>query len=94
MRQTFPHAKVFVRAFDRAHAVKLMDDADIHIVREVYDASIALAKTGLMALGDDRDSVENIIAEFRTRDAMRLQMQHETGDMHAGMELTFGAIKS
>jgi glutathione-regulated potassium-efflux system protein KefB len=94
VRQTFPHVKVFVRAFDRAHAVKLMDDADIHIVREVYDASIALAQAGLMALGDDRDSIDSIITEFRRRDALRLQMQHETGNMHAGMELTFGAIKS
>ncbi len=94
VRETFPNAKIFVRAFDRAQALKLMVDGDIHIVREVFGSSVYLAQQALLELGEDEARVEKIIAEFHRRDAERLKMQHESGNVRAGLELNFGTKES
>ncbi len=91
VRETFPHAKLFVRAFDRVQALSLMDQSDLCIVREVLGSSIYLAEQALLALGDSEEQVASIITEFRRRDSERLRMQHESGDAHAGQELSFGS---
>jgi glutathione-regulated potassium-efflux system protein KefB len=87
VRETFPGAKVFVRAFDRAQALKLMDDADICIVREVFGSSVYMAQRALITLGEDKDRVADIVAEFQRNDYARLKMQHESGNIRAGLDL-------
>ncbi len=94
VRETFPNAKIFVRAFDRAQALKLMDDVDIYIVREIFGSSVYLAEQALLALGEDEERVARIVTEFRRRDTARLKLQHESGNIRAGMELSFGMKES
>jgi glutathione-regulated potassium-efflux system protein KefB len=86
VRETFPDTKIFVRAFDRAQALKLMEDNSLHIIREVFESSVQLATDALIALGQDASDVADIISEFRQNDAKRLSMQHQSGNIRAGMD--------
>ncbi len=94
VRETFPNARIFVRAFDRAQAIKLMDDDGLHIVREVFESSVRLATDALIALGEDEGDVFEIVAGFRQSDVERLALQHQSGNVRAGMEtlLTTDAV--
>jgi glutathione-regulated potassium-efflux system protein KefB len=94
VRQTFPRAKIYVRAFDRAQMIKLMADEDLVIVREVFDASVRLAGKALRDNGMDQDSVAHIVKEFRHRDRARLIEQFSSGNMRAGQRHSFGSEES
>jgi glutathione-regulated potassium-efflux system protein KefB len=94
VRDTFPAAKIFVRAFDRGQALQLMDDDGLQIVREVFESSIHLSTQALLSLGEDNERTHKIVEEFRRRDAERLTMQHASGNMRAGMEMSFGGAVS
>ncbi len=90
VRETFPNAQIFVRAFDRAQALNLMDDDGLIIVREVFESAVALSADALVKLGEKKSNVSKVISEFRRRDAERLAMQHQSGNMRAGMDISFG----
>lgn len=94
VRQTFPDTKLFVRAFDRQQAIALMLDREISIVREVFESSIRMSVDALKSFGTGKDSIEQIVSEFRRRDKARLRAQFESGDMHAGQHHSFGGDDS
>lgn len=94
VRLTFPVTKLFVRAFDRQQAMRLMEDRDIRIVREVFESSIRMSADALKSFGTSKENVAKIIKEFRHRDKARLMAQFETGDMHAGQRHSFGGDDS
>jgi voltage-gated potassium channel Kch len=94
VRETFPDAKIYVRAFDRAQMIKLMPDKDLVIVREVFDASVRLARKALRDIGMDHESVDHIVNEFRHRDRARLIEQFSSGNMRAGQRHSFGIEES
>jgi monovalent cation:proton antiporter-2 (CPA2) family protein len=94
VRQTFPKARLLVRAYDRAQAIKLMPDSSLDVTRELFEASVKMAQNGLVAMGVAHDQIEQIIAEFRKRDEKRLREQFDTGNMHAGTQHSFGSIDS
>jgi monovalent cation:proton antiporter-2 (CPA2) family protein len=90
VRETFPHAKLFVRAYDRRHALELMPEESLTITRELFESSIKMADDALLALNVAANVREQAIAEFRRRDLARLQEQYRTGNMHAGSRHSFG----
>jgi glutathione-regulated potassium-efflux system protein KefB len=94
VRQTFPKARIFTRAYDRTQAIKLMPDAGLHITREVFEASVKMAQKGLCFMGMEQEQIDLVIGEFRKRDAQRLAEQFATGNMHAGTQHSFGSIDS
>lgn len=94
IRETFPNTKIFVRAYDRVQAIALMADPKLHITREVYESSISMAAKALLDLGVSSATTKQAVAEFRRRDAARLQAQFESGDMHAGARHSFGGQDS
>ncbi|OYY69822.1 MAG: sodium:proton exchanger [Sphingomonadales bacterium 28-55-16] len=94
VRETFPRTKLFVRAFDRQQALKLMEDDGISIMREVFESSIRMSADALKYFGTDRAIIVEIIAEFRRRDRSRLKAQFNSGDMHAGTRHSFGGDES
>ena len=94
VRETFPRTKLFVRAFDREQALKLMEDDGISIMREVFESSIRMSADALKYFGTDREVILDIIAEFRRRDRSRLKAQFNSGDMHAGTSHSFGGDDS
>jgi voltage-gated potassium channel Kch len=94
VRQRFPKTRIFARAYDRRQMMELMPDAEIHVVREVFESSVRMAMDGLRTMGADKTLVERVVREFRTRDINRLQAQFDTGDMHAGQRHSFGGDDS
>jgi monovalent cation:proton antiporter-2 (CPA2) family protein len=94
VRDTFPRTKLFVRAFDREQALKLMEDDGISIMREVFESSIRMSADALKYFGTDREVILDIISEFRRRDRSRLKAQFNSGDMHAGTRHSFGGDDS
>lgn len=94
VRQRFPKTRIFARAYDRQQLMALMSDAEIGTVREVFESSVRMAMDGLKALGTSKESVVTIVKEFRRRDQVRLKMQFESGDMHAGQQHSFGGDDS
>ena len=94
VRQTFPRTKLFVRAYDRQQALKLMEDDGINIIREVFESSIRMSADALKFFGTDRAAIHEIIDEFRRRDRDRMKAQFASGDMHAGKRHSFGGDDS
>jgi monovalent cation:proton antiporter-2 (CPA2) family protein len=94
VRETFPDTKICVRAFDRGQALKLMDDDSFHIVREIFESAVKLSSDALLMLGEQETIVNQVVSEFRLRDADRLSLQHQSGNIRAGMEMSFGTDQS
>lgn len=89
--ETFPHAKLFVRSFDREQSLKITPTEQLMTFREVFESSIEMARCGLAALDESEDYIAEVVAEFRARDGMRLTLQRESGNLRAGMQHSFGA---
>jgi voltage-gated potassium channel Kch len=90
VRETFPNAKLFVRAYDRRQALELMPEESLTIIRELFESSIKMAEDALVSLNVAANVRKQAIAEFRRRDLARLQEQYRTGNMHAGSQHSFG----
>jgi glutathione-regulated potassium-efflux system protein KefB len=90
VRETFPNAKLFVRAYDRRQAIELMPEESLNITRELFESSIKMAENALVSLNVAATVREQALAEFRRRDLARLQEQYRTGNMHAGSQHSFG----
>ncbi|PSJ39730.1 cation:proton antiporter domain-containing protein [Allosphingosinicella deserti] len=81
--EAFPHAAVFVRAFDRLHLME-MGAADIKFaVREVFESAVLMGREALTAFGFDCEEVDRVEQEYRDRDRERLEGQSRSGDLHA-----------
>ncbi len=92
--QAFPHALVMVRAFDRRQMIAL-DGLGIPLIqREVFESAVVMGRSALRALGTAEREVTRVESAYRSRDSERLQMQSETGDLHAGIDRSFGADRS
>jgi glutathione-regulated potassium-efflux system protein KefB len=94
VRHSFPKAKIFVRAFDRRQAIALMPDPELIVTRELYESSILMAQQALIELGATDAGALQAVDEFRRRDEKRLQMQFDSGNLHAGAQHTFGGKES
>jgi glutathione-regulated potassium-efflux system ancillary protein KefC/glutathione-regulated potassium-efflux system protein KefB len=80
LKKHFPHLKVFARARNRQHAIKLMDLGVRYIVRETYFSSLDMAQNTLEALGLSRPDALESIRRFDLHDRKMLQQQREAGD--------------
>ena len=56
-------------------------------VRELFESAVLLAREALRALGVDEREAERIEAEYRRRDARRLELQSRSGDIRVAREL-------
>jgi monovalent cation:proton antiporter-2 (CPA2) family protein len=89
IRAAFPHLKVLARAYDRRHYLALKDcDCDV-VVREVFDSAVRMGREALKASNVDDAHIDIVEAEYRRRDNERLALQMASGDIRAGMEMTF-----
>jgi glutathione-regulated potassium-efflux system ancillary protein KefC/glutathione-regulated potassium-efflux system protein KefB len=76
----FPHLKVFARARNRQHALKLMDLGVRYVMRETYFSSLDLAQNSLEALGLSRVEALESIRRFDAHDRKMLEQQRQAGD--------------
>jgi len=82
----FPQAKLFVRAYDRGHAMELIRAGVDFQLRETFESALKFGGEALRGLGVDEAEVEEITAEVRRRDAERLCLQ-VVGDIRSGADL-------
>ena len=78
-RSTFPLAQLYVRAFDRVHALELVAK-DAHFqIRETYESAIAFGKAALEGLELQPERILELEAEVRGRDRERFALQQQGG---------------
>lgn len=86
----FPQARLLVRAYDRIHAIQLMDMGVQDYVRETFESAISLAAKSLGALGYTEQECSDIIGTIRDMDRERL---HEQALMVQGADGRAEAIR-
>lgn len=86
VRDAFPQAAVYVRAYDRHAVIRLKDGPANGIVREVFESAIKMARMALEDAGVSLESVRRAEDMYRSRDRERLTLQVASGDIHIGQD--------
>ena len=79
-RRHFPHLKIFVRARNRQHALRLMDLDVRYSVRETLLSSLEMSQITLETLGFSRSEAAETVRRFRLHDEQTLQSQRAVRD--------------
>lgn len=74
-QHNFPHLKLLVRVFDRAHAFELIRLKVHGVYREVYESSLEMAGDALVALGKPERAAARAISLFRQHDIKLMRKQ-------------------
>ncbi len=82
----FPDKPLYVRAYDRAHTLALMDKPVKFHTRETFESAILLGAEMLGGLGLTKTEVQDVLEEVRKLDDERLKMQYHNG-IYAGMDI-------
>ncbi len=80
IQKHFPNLKVFARARNRQHAIRLMDLGVRYFMRETYYSSLDMAQNTLEALGLSRTEALESIRRFDAHDRKLLEQQRLAGD--------------
>ena len=86
VREAFPDAAVFVRAFDRRSMMGYKPEHYDYAVRELMESAVQMARAALDRLGGSVSDVDRMEDMYRRNDAARLEAQRESGDLRAGKE--------
>ncbi len=89
VKAEFPLTKLFVRAYDRGHALSLIEAGVDFQIRETFESAMVFGERALVELGVPEEEAAEIAADVRARDAERLALQM-TGGIEAGSSLVFG----
>jgi glutathione-regulated potassium-efflux system protein KefB len=79
VREHFPLAQIHARAYDRIHAVDLINAGVDFQLRETLLSAVRFGREALMALGTDPDRAGEVETAVLERDAERLAAQHASG---------------
>ena len=79
LRSQYPEAKIYVRAFDRRHALTLFDAGVDYQRRETIDAAIRFGRDALVGLGMEPNLASETEAQVRRQDEERLEFQRLEG---------------
>ncbi|WP_262030263.1 monovalent cation:proton antiporter-2 (CPA2) family protein [Microvirga sp. Mcv34] len=90
IHENFQNARSFVRAFDRIHAIELMNRDVDYQIREVFESAIVFGRAALEELGTEPEAAASAANDVRKRDIARLVLQKEVGSM-GGAELVVGS---
>lgn len=88
----FPLTKLFVRAYDRGHAMHLIRKKVDMQVRETFESAMLFGEMALRQLDVPEDALVEIMDDTRKRDAERLARQ-VVGDITSGRDLMRGNMK-
>jgi glutathione-regulated potassium-efflux system protein KefB len=89
----FPLAKLYVRAFDRGHVLRLIEQKVDYQIRETFESAMAFGHALLLDLGFSEEVAEETMNDVRVRDEMRLEMQI-VGGLTAGRSLMRGNMST
>ncbi|MBY0613591.1 MAG: monovalent cation:proton antiporter-2 (CPA2) family protein [Beijerinckiaceae bacterium] len=86
VKANFPLAKVFVRSYDRVHAIELINRKVDYFIRETMESALSFGQSLLQEMGVPVERTEDIVEDVRRRDFARLMKQQAEGLM-AGADL-------
>lgn len=89
VRSEFPMTKLFVRAFDRGHALDLVHQGVDYQIRETFESAMSFGTAAMIALGVPEDEAIALSEDVRRRDDERFDMQL-VGDIYSGRDLMRG----
>jgi glutathione-regulated potassium-efflux system protein KefB len=89
MQAEFPLTKLFVRAWDRGHAMHLIHRNVDFQIRDTFESALVFGRAVLEGLGVPEDEAHDICDEVRRRDTERLDLQ-VAGGLYAGQDLMLG----
>jgi voltage-gated potassium channel Kch len=89
LHEEFPQARTYVRAYDRIHAIDLMNLNVDFQVRETFESALVFGRAMLEELGLEPANAAAVIEDVRRRDIARLIMQKSEGIM-AGADMLHG----
>jgi CPA2 family monovalent cation:H+ antiporter-2/glutathione-regulated potassium-efflux system protein KefB len=78
-RENFPMAKVFARAYDRIHAIDLMERGADYQIRETLESALLFGGAALEELRGDPDRAREVVDQVRQLDLDRLAIQQAGG---------------
>ncbi len=83
IRAEFPHVRLFVRSYDRAHTLSLRERDVEYELRETVESALLFGGKTLQALGTSEEIASEIVEDVRRRDEERLAIQAVKG-IYAG----------
>lgn len=89
VRREFPLVPLFVSAYDRGHALELVDAGVDYQIRETFESAMTFGSEVLRRLGVTDEDVEEIARDVRRRDDERFALQM-AGGLQAGRHLMRG----
>jgi CPA2 family monovalent cation:H+ antiporter-2/glutathione-regulated potassium-efflux system protein KefB len=78
-RENFPMARIFVRAYDRIHAIDLLERGADYQIRETLESALLFGGAALVELRGDPERAKEVVDQVRLLDADRLAIQ-QAGD--------------
>jgi glutathione-regulated potassium-efflux system protein KefB len=90
-KSEFPLAKLYVRAFDRGHSLRLLQAGVDFQIRETFESALAFGHEVLMGLGFDEEQAKEAVEDVRERDAKRVELEH-IGGLEAGRVMIRGNV--
>jgi glutathione-regulated potassium-efflux system protein KefB len=85
-KANFPLLKLFVRSYDRIHAIDLINRKVDYLIRETIESALSFGGAVLQELGVAAEQAGEIVEDVRRRDFARLMKQQAEG-MSAGADL-------
>ncbi len=89
VQHTFPRVQLYVRSYDRRHALALIGKGVEYQVRETFESAMSMGEAALRGLGVSPEDVAQLMAEVRRRDEERLDLQI-AGGLLAGRTVDHG----
>ena len=89
VKAEFPLTKLFVRAFDRGHSLRLVEAGVEYQLRETFESALVFGHQVLIDLGFSDEEVRETIEDVRRRDEERFTLQL-SGGLQAGRSLMRG----
>ena len=93
VKAEFPLTKLFVRAYDRGHAIRLVQAGVDYQIREVFESALVFGEKVLLDLGFSSEEARETIEDVRRRDEERFALQMVEG-IQAGRSLMRGNIRT
>jgi glutathione-regulated potassium-efflux system protein KefB len=92
-RSEFPLARLYVRAYDRGHVLRLVKAGVDYQIRETFESALAFSRAVLTDLGFDEDTADEAIFDVRRRDEQRRELELVSG-LSAGRSLLRGNLRT
>lgn len=92
-KSEFPQAKLYVRAFDRGHVLRLVQAGVDYQIRETLESALVFSRAALVGLGVEESEADELVADVRRRDEQRLEEQI-LGGITAGRSFIRGNMET